>query len=278
MTELAHDTLSMLPPPAVAPAVGPLERAAAALRRLVERSSTAEAAGILVVTPAAREAYLREVDGLLRGPGRWRALARLVGVLGLSPFERDLLLLAAAVQLDPTLLESAPGRGDSHLTFGVGFALFGESAWATLSPASPLQRYRLVIAEPTDLFLRATLRIDESVLAFLLGAATSDGRVVDLVEWVPPVASLSPTHARVADKMAALWGRRRDAEVAVGDTGRRGRRRLRAARDRGAGVRQVDGEAGGDPQRRRPERRQRSRRRGAPVGTRARHVGRGPAD
>ena len=213
MTEPAREILSVLPPPAVGTAVAPMERAAAALRRLIERSSSPGADGLLAATVAAREAYRREVDGLLRGASRWTALARLSGVLGLSTFERDLLLLAAAVQLDAALLGGAAKQVDGPLTFGVAFALFGESAWAALSPASPLQRYRLLIGEPTDLFLRAPLRIDESVLAFLVGAATSDGRVIDLVEWVPPVLSLSPTHARVADRMAAIWG---DADRAPG--------------------------------------------------------------
>jgi AAA+ superfamily predicted ATPase len=205
MTELARETLSVLPAPAVGPAVDPMESVAAALRRLVDRSPPTGVDGLLAATPAAREAYRREVDGLLRGAGRWRALERLVRVLGLSTFERDLLLLAVAVQLDGTLLGGSATRAEGQLTFGVAFTLFGENAWAALSPASPLQRYRLLVVEPTDLFLRAPLRIDESVLAFLLGAATSDGRVVDLVEWVPPVVSLSPTHARVAARIAAIW-------------------------------------------------------------------------
>ena len=73
MTELARETLSVLPPPAVATAVGPMERAAAALRRLVERSSIAEARRDprRRHRPRARPT-VREVDGLLRGPAAGR--------------------------------------------------------------------------------------------------------------------------------------------------------------------------------------------------------------
>ena len=46
------------------------------------------------------------------------------------------------------------------------------------------------------------------MLTFLVGASTSDGRAVDLVEWVRSVGFLSPTHARLADRMAAIWGER----------------------------------------------------------------------
>ncbi|HLK88347.1 MAG TPA: AAA family ATPase [Polyangia bacterium] len=200
MTDLAREALSVVPPPAGESTS--MEIAVAALRRLVERS--ASGAGGLSPSASARETYRREIDGLLRG-GRWTALARLGAVLGLSTFERDLLLLTAAVQVDPTLLAAAGKPADVRPTLGLAFALLGENAWGALSPGSPLQRYHLLVADPTDLYLLAPLRIDESVLAFLLGASASDGRAVDLVEWVHPVAFLSPTHTRVADRMAAFW-------------------------------------------------------------------------
>ena len=201
MTDLARETLSVVPPPADESTC--METAVAALRRLIERSSSGGDGGF-TASSSAREAYRREIDGLVRG-GRWTALARLGTVLGLSTFERDLLLLTAAVQLAPTLLVGPGKPTDGRPTLGLAFTLFGENAWGALSPGSPLQRYRLLAAEPTDLYLLAALRIDESVLAFLLGAATSDGRAIDLVEWVHPVAFLSPTHAGVADRMVAIW-------------------------------------------------------------------------
>jgi hypothetical protein len=205
MTELARETLAVLAAPpesAATAAAAPMEAAVAALRRLVERSR--DGRGELAGSPAAADAYRREVGALLTGPGRWTSLARLCGALRLSAFERDVLLLAAAVQLDATLL-AAPGKAEGSPSFGLAFGLFCERAWAVVSPASPLHRYRLVTVDAGDLLVRAALRIDDSVLTFLLGASASDGRAVDMVEWVRPPSFLPPTHARLAERMAAIW-------------------------------------------------------------------------
>jgi hypothetical protein len=213
MTDAARDIRAMTVAWPSADAAGPMGLALEALRRLVERSTTGRSEPVTV--PTAVEAYRGEIDALLDRPQCWWALARLLAVLRLSVFDRDLLLLCAAAQLDPALLAGLPGSAPAGSpTFGLAFVLFGETAWASLAPSAPLQRYRLVAAEARDFLVRAPLRIDDGVFVHLLGATTFDARVADLVEWIRPGAFLPPTHARVAERIAAIWSdRQRDGQI-----------------------------------------------------------------
>ena len=122
MTELAREIPSVLPPPPVGAAVDPMESAAAALRRLVERSSLPGPTG----SWRRQRRRARPTVGSTGCSAGSVALARFSGVLGPSTFERDLLLLAAAVQLDATLLGGAAQRADGPLTWGRLRAVRGE--------------------------------------------------------------------------------------------------------------------------------------------------------
>jgi len=225
MSEAARETRAVLRLSRERPSA--LAVATAALRRLVERSSGGGAGGGGVgkdpaPNPAAVEAYRKELAAAAADdPADWAPLARFTAALRLSRFECDLLLLAAAVQLDPGLLASLPGAAGGHPTFALALVLFDEAlapppaaseasatsppgGWGALSPGAPLHRYRLVSSEPGDFILRAPLRIDEVVFSYLIGATSSDPRMRDLVEAVPPPTYLPPTHQNVAGRMAAL--------------------------------------------------------------------------
>jgi hypothetical protein len=177
--------------------------AAAALRALVERSTGAD--GTPVLDDGAVADYREQIDAATRGPDGWHSLARLCGSLRLTLLERDILLLAAAVQLDPELCAALPGTAGGQPTFGLAFALFGESEWSATSPASALSRYRLVALEASEFLLRAPIRIAENVLAHLLGGRAPSGRLWDLVEPVEVPAFLPPTHQRAMERSVAMW-------------------------------------------------------------------------
>jgi hypothetical protein len=205
MSGVARDTVTALrPAQQSAPAMA---AAMAALRRLIERSSAGGKEGTkdIVPGPVAVESYRREIDALLEGPDGWTALERLCVGLALTPFERDLVLLCGAVQVNPTLLASTAGAVGGHPTFALAFALFCESSWAAMAPGGALHRYRLIVVEGAEFLLRASLRIDEVVLAYLLGGEGSDPRVRDLVERVPSPTFIPASHVTIAERIAALW-------------------------------------------------------------------------
>ncbi|HYA09266.1 MAG TPA: hypothetical protein VEG24_06720, partial [Gaiellaceae bacterium] len=74
------------------------------------------------------------------------AVDRLARLLGLTPFERQVLLLAAAVELDGEIAElvAALQDGEPRPTFGLALAVLPGAHWDALAPRSPLRRWRLL--------------------------------------------------------------------------------------------------------------------------------------
>jgi len=107
--------------------------------------------------------------------------------LGLSAFERDVLLLCAAMELDA----SVPGmcglaQGDAcrtYPTFALAMQLFDEPAWEAISPIGPLRRLRLIeIHQPANTPLTAAaLRADERVVNFMKGLNELDAGLLPLL-------------------------------------------------------------------------------------------------
>jgi hypothetical protein len=152
--------------------------------------------------------------------GRPAAIDVVVSAFGLSLFERDILLLAAGVELDgavaslcaraqPTLAIGAP-------TFSLALAALDDAHWSALSPDRPLRLWRLVVVEPAASLAAAPLRIDERVLHFLAGVQTMAAElrgIARAVEAEPQPAERTELASRVA--AAVREGRR--VELSGGD-------------------------------------------------------------
>ncbi len=146
------------------------------------------------------------------------SLSTLCAGFKLSPFERDLLLLCAAPELDasfPPLIASASGDASRrHPTFGLALAVLPEAHWSALSPSAPLRRWRLiepVPVNPADPLAATPLRIDERILHFLCGLSSPDPRLRSLLEPIPAPDELSATHLELARQLAVLWRQASDA-------------------------------------------------------------------
>ncbi|HEY0784525.1 MAG TPA: AAA family ATPase, partial [Acidobacteriaceae bacterium] len=135
------------------------------------------------------------------------ALDRICHAFALSPFERDLLLLCAGVELDSSFAEACarahrdPSR--TYPTFSLALATLPDPHWSALPPAAPLRRWRLVeVQQPATPLLSAPLRIAERVLHALTGIHYLDERLASLLEPVAVIA-LVPSHQAVAVQVAA---------------------------------------------------------------------------
>ena len=64
------------------------------------------------------------------------AIDRLSALFGLSPFERDILLLTAGTEMDSALAAQCAGP----VTFGLALAKLAEPHWGALTPSGPLRR------------------------------------------------------------------------------------------------------------------------------------------
>jgi len=137
------------------------------------------------------------------------ALDTLCSSFGLSPFERNLLLLCAGPELDGTfaaLLAAAQGDpARSYPTFSLALAALPEAHWSALAPESALRRWRLIEVGAGPALVASPLRIDERVLHYLAGVGYLDDRLRGLIERVRQDAPLAQSHAALAERIVGLW-------------------------------------------------------------------------
>jgi hypothetical protein len=133
---------------------------------------------------------------------------RLGRLLGLSPFERDVLLLAAGVELDgylAALVASLQGGAESRPTFGLALGALPGAHWDALAPRSPLRYWRLVDAAAGHGAALASrpLGIDERLLHHLTGIDSPDERLEGVVRLGVSPAPIAPSQQRLAKELAA---------------------------------------------------------------------------
>jgi hypothetical protein len=144
--------------------------------------------------PAAAERAV--TDAATELPSR-SALDAVSAGFGLTPFERDLLLLCAGPELDAAFPLQAPA------TFGLALAVLPDAHWTALAPAGPLRRWRLLEVGAGETLAAAPLRIDERVLHYLAGISYADERLHGLLSPVDEPAELPPSQRATADRVAA---------------------------------------------------------------------------
>ncbi|POX40257.1 AAA family ATPase [Streptomyces sp. Ru73] len=137
------------------------------------------------------------------------SLDALTACFGLSTFEREVVLLAAAAELDPTTgARCAAASGDparTYPTFSLALAALADPHWSALTPVAPLRRWRLVELEDETRLTAGRLRLDERILHFLVGTPYLDARLHGLLRRTTAPASLTPSYDAAADRVAAGW-------------------------------------------------------------------------
>jgi hypothetical protein len=156
------------------------------------------------------EARVRETERLEPPPTLSVVSAR----LGLSTFERNVLLLCAAMELDTRTAALCARAQDNpartYPTFALALALFDDPAWDALSPERGLRYWRLLeINQPAAQPLTTSaLRADERIVNALKGLEYLDDRLAPLVTPLEPAQSdapLPPSQQRaVEDAVGAL--------------------------------------------------------------------------
>lgn len=151
---------------------------------------------------------LERIAALLGGDPAPRAattsgLDHIARTFGLTGFERDILLLAAAVELDGPIAEAVAQaqHGASVPTFALALATLPDPHWDAISPDRALRRQHLIRLAPGENLSTRGLRIDESVLHRIAGiaVATRDGLALLGDEATP----LTPTQEALARELAA---------------------------------------------------------------------------
>ncbi|HEY1281340.1 MAG TPA: hypothetical protein VGF22_16805, partial [Acidimicrobiales bacterium] len=185
-------------PPAPAVMPGAETPSPVAPRRDTARSTNVARAGPSIDQQIAdAAARMAELEATATAP----ALVLLTKRFGLSPFERDVLLLCIAMDLDTRtagLCASAQGDPTTRFpTFALALTLFENPAWEALAPDRPLRFWRLIEVRggPLEPLTTSPLLADERVVNYCKGLNTPDGR---LAELFVPLAFSAPDVSDVA--------------------------------------------------------------------------------
>ncbi len=149
---------------------------------------------------AVAQGNLERCAARLRTPA---AIDSLSECFGLSPFEREVLLLIAGVEMDAALARACrDSSGHAFATFGLALAALPDAHWSAIAPQEPLRRWRLVEVDDAAGLTSGRLRLDERVLHFLAGLNGLDHRLADLLSPLPPPGLVADEHRHQADAMA----------------------------------------------------------------------------
>src|SRR5262249_54238662 len=135
------------------------------------------------------------------------ALHRLAELFALTPFERDLMLLCAGVELAARFAGGCRNaHGPSAPTFGLALALLPPPHRSALRPTARLAYGRLLAGLPGAGLLTSPLRVDERILPYVAGLSYPDERLHGLMQPRLEPADLPETHRLAAARVASLWG------------------------------------------------------------------------
>ena len=157
---------------------------------------------------ARKRAEARAAGQPLATPPRY-AVDSLAAAFGLSPFERDVAVLCAAGELDPSFgalcaeAQGSPQRG--WPTFSLALALLDGAHWSAVTPAAPLRRWRLIDVAPGEPLTASRLQLDERILHYLTGVSYIDARLQWLTELTPGERAPAAAHDDIANRIAAIW-------------------------------------------------------------------------
>ncbi|MFC3284031.1 ATP-binding protein [Litchfieldella rifensis] len=153
------------------------------------------------VAPA--QAQVETLRQRMPAPAAIDTLARL---FELSDFERDVLLLAAGVEMDARLAAlcgEALGRPQCPwATFGLALAALPEAHWSAIAPVEALRRWRLIEVDDRAGLTTGRLTLDERVLHFIAGLNYLDHRLHPMFTAVPPAGLMVATHRTIATDAA----------------------------------------------------------------------------
>jgi AAA+ superfamily predicted ATPase len=151
---------------------------------------------------------LKQAAESLPGPA---ALDILAALFSLSPFERNVVLMCAGMELDSTfdsLCAAIQGDLRPFPTFSLALAALPDAHWSALAPDASLRYWRLIEVSANGLLTKSRLSMDERVLHYLTGVSSRDERLAAIVKPLFSKGDLVPSHSKLADNLVRAWSQR----------------------------------------------------------------------
>jgi SpoVK/Ycf46/Vps4 family AAA+-type ATPase len=144
-------------------------------------------------------------------------LERLCSIFNLSPFERDIILLCAGVELDSRFAAlCAKAADDPHkpyCTFNLALSILDKPHWSALNPNSALRRWKLIEIQSGQSLTSSSLRIDERILHYLTGISYVDERLQGIIFNVKNNEELPESYNASAQKINSIWKRNNNSVI-----------------------------------------------------------------
>jgi ATPase family associated with various cellular activities (AAA) len=143
------------------------------------------------------------------------ALEVLSRLFNLTGFERDLLLLSAASELDSGFgallgkLNNDPAR--QQPSFSLALSALSGAHWSALNPSGMLRRWKLMEVVSGATLTSSALRVDERVLHYLAGVNTLDARLLPLLEPIRGEPDLVDSQRQIVERIVQAWSVRGSA-------------------------------------------------------------------
>ncbi|MEL6262057.1 MAG: AAA family ATPase [Cyanobacteria bacterium J06626_6] len=137
------------------------------------------------------------------------ALFNLCHLLRLSAFERGVLMLCVALELDPSMAQlyvAAQGNPPRpYATLNLALRCFPQSQWNALTPSAPLRYWQLLTLVGEGPLTTQALALDERILHYLMGVTYLDPQLENYVSWSPSSTLLPPSQQTLAEQIVAKW-------------------------------------------------------------------------
>lgn len=134
------------------------------------------------------------------------AIDTIASLFELSDFERDVLLLAAGVEMNTglaTLCAEASGQPQrAWASFSLALAALPDPHWSAIAPMEPLRHWRLIEVDDSAGLTSGQLKLDERVLHFIGGLNYLDHRLRPLLDAVSPARLMAEPHRVIAAQAA----------------------------------------------------------------------------
>ena len=176
--------------------------------RLSQLAATGDGAASAAEREAAAQAARLECESMTPPP----ALVLLAAQLGLTTFEREIVLLTSAMELDTRVArlcaEAAGNPEQPYPTFALALTALPSPSWDALTLARPLRMLRIldVAQGPAQPLTAAPLKADERIVNYVKGLNALDSRLgLHLTRMGRPAGSLPASQAAPATHVLEQW-------------------------------------------------------------------------
>jgi ATPase family associated with various cellular activities (AAA) len=137
------------------------------------------------------------------------ALDTLCALMGLSAFERGVLLMCAGMELEPrfaALCAQASGNPQCRFpTFNLALSALEGAHWSAIGPSAPLRYWQLIEIAAGSQLTSSVLRIDERILHYLMGVPCSDQRLQGLASLQRAPDEPVESQRTLLETLASQW-------------------------------------------------------------------------